>query len=275
MKSLDAYLRRIGVSATLKADFATLSLIMEAQSRSIAFENYDVVMGKTINMSPAEVEEKLVSRGRGGYCWELNTLLRSALEEIGYDVVPLMCRVRWNKPDDTAEPNTTFTHMALRVTTEAGVMLADVGFAGTNSMAPVKLGTDEPQTMPEGQFRIVDSTHPRYSVLQLLIKGEWKPLYEFVANEKAPQVDMECANWFSCTFPAARFTTSFFTCRVIGDERHHILNGDYVCRKGHGAESEVVSRAVSDKAELLELISTVFGIQLDETEGIDRYLPNK
>ena len=86
---------------------------------------------------------------------------------------------------------------------------------------------------------------------------------------------MECANFFSYAYPKARFTTQFFCTRIIGDERHHILNGDYVCRKGHGAESEVVSRAVSDKAELLELISTVFGIQLDETEGIDRYLPNK
>ena len=42
--------------------------------------------------------------------------------------------------------------------------------------------------------------------------------------------EQECNNWFSCTYPAARFTTSFFACRILGDERHHILNHDYVVR---------------------------------------------
>ena len=51
MRSLSGYLRRIGVSAAPKADLASLALIMAAQSRAIAFENYDVVMGKTISMA--------------------------------------------------------------------------------------------------------------------------------------------------------------------------------------------------------------------------------
>ena len=41
----------------------------------------------------------------------------------------------------------------------------------------------------------------------------------------------ECNNWYSCTYPSARFTTSFFVCRILGDERHHILNADYVVRR--------------------------------------------
>ena len=44
-----------------------------------------------------QVSEKLVDDLRGGYCWEQNTLLSMALEELGFDVVPLLCRVRWNK----------------------------------------------------------------------------------------------------------------------------------------------------------------------------------
>ena len=41
----------------------------------------------------------------------------------------------------------------------------------------------------------------------------------------------ECNNWYSCTYPSARFTTSFFVCRILGEERHHILNADYVVRR--------------------------------------------
>ena len=119
-----------------------------------------------------------------------------ALEEMGYDVTPLLCRVRWNKPDDSKEPPTTFTHMALKVKLEAGDYLADVGFAGTNSMAPVALSVgDEPQSLPEGQFRVC-AGQPGYLMLQLQIKGEWRPLYTW-RDEPAPVIDQECSNWLA------------------------------------------------------------------------------
>ena len=199
MRSLPNYLNRIGLrhaaQSPLKADLSTLALVMAAHSRAIAFENIDVVRGKTISIARANVETKLVDDMRGGYCWEQNTLLAMALEELGFKVVPLLCRVRWNKPDDSAEPNTSYTHFALKVSTEDGPHLADVGFAGTNSMAPVKLDGEAPQALapgpspslapcpgaspsfdptpapnqalPEGLFRVVDLTHTRHRQLQL------------------------------------------------------------------------------------------------------------
>ena len=173
MRSLANYLSRIGLARPPKADLATLALVMAAHSRSIAFENFDVVMGKTISMAKPDVEKKLVDDQRGGYCWEQNTLLQMALEEMGFSVTPLMCRVRWGKPDDSEEPNTTFTHFALKVQTDSGDVLADVGFSGVNSMAPVSLGVGaEPQSLPEGQFRVVDSKHAHFHVLELLVKAE-------------------------------------------------------------------------------------------------------
>ena len=85
MRSLPNYLNRIGLKhAPLKADLSTLALVMAAHSRAIAFENIDVVRGKTISMARGDVEKKLVDDLRGGYCWEQNTLLSMALEEIGF-----------------------------------------------------------------------------------------------------------------------------------------------------------------------------------------------
>ena len=82
------------------------------------------------------------------------------------------------------------------------------------------------------------------------------------------------AGRYSCTFPKARFTTSFFVCRVIGDERHHILNENYVTRKGHGVESVVETTPIKDKAHLVELLDTVFSLRFPaDTPGIDRFLP--
>lgn len=272
--NLSAYLQRLNLPAWVhppRADLATLTLIMAAHSRAIAFENCDVVLGKHISMARDDVERKLVASGRGGYCFEQNTLLQMALDALGFEVIPLLCRVRWNKPDDSEGPNTTFTHMALKVKLGAGEYLADVGFAGTNSIAPVLLGSCDPQSLPEGDFRVVDGL-AGYSSLQLLVKGEWRSLYTW-RDEAAPVVDLECSNWLSCTFPKARFTTSFFVCRVVGEERHHILNQQYVKRKGHGVESVVECEEIRDMAQLLELLGSVFGLSFPaDTDGLDRYL---
>ena len=66
--NLDAYLKRIGITARPPADLETLTLIMASHSRAIAFENCDIVLGKHISMSREDVEKKLVNAGRGGYC---------------------------------------------------------------------------------------------------------------------------------------------------------------------------------------------------------------
>merc|ERR1712085_107982 len=139
-------------------------------------------------------------------------------------------------------------------------------------MAPIDLGVgSEPQELPEGLYRVVPSKHQGCHVLELQVKNEWRPLYEW-RNERAHSVDQICSNWFSCTFPMARFTTQLFACRIIGNERHHILNASYVIRRGHGVEKEVTTETIVDKGRLLDLIDAVFGVKLVETDGIDRFL---
>jgi len=274
------YLCRIGLNRTKDdtiihlANQETLSRILEAQSRCIPFENFDVVKKGTISMSPDDVQTKLVDNCRGGYCFELNTLLKSALQDLGFKVQPLLCRVRWGKPDDSNEPNTGFTHLCLKVTCEDGSnFLADCGFAGINSIEPVSLDVGESlQKLPEGDFRVVLSKHKGFHVLELCVKEDtWRPLYEW-RDEAAPMVDQIASNWFSCTFPDARFTNQLFACRVIGNTRHHILNNEYVIRKGHGVDKETITEKIETKERLLGIIRKVFEIKLEETDGIDRYL---
>jgi len=312
MKSIDKYLSRIGLSSSslvsgdagaANCDRETLASIMKGQSLSIAFENLDVVQKRIVSMDRDDVETKLVDRSRGGYCFEQNTLLMMALKELGYEQVqPLLCRVRWGKKDDAKDgPNTAYTHMALKVKTNSSsnngdeaagggkFYLADVGFAGTNSIEPIDLCIgQQPQQLSDGKFRVVPSKHGgNHYVLELLARskdnnnddedddaGEWRPLYEW-RDEPSPVVDLECSNWFSCTYPKARFTTQFFVCRTIGgDEKHHILNDEYVIRKGYGPNKLVTKEKIADKSRLLELVDTVFGIKLTEKdkEGIDRFL---
>src|ERR1700693_5745426 len=125
---LDAYLARIGYSGPRRADVATLRAIHGLQPTAIPFENLDPLLGRPVALDLASLQAKLVGGRRGGYCYELNTLLAAALEALGFLVVRLGARVRWRAPPE--RPDGARTHMLLRVDLAEGPYLADVGFCG-------------------------------------------------------------------------------------------------------------------------------------------------
>ena len=223
---LPTYLARVGlddVSPSLEPTVATLASVMDAHLRSIPFENVDVVLKEVISMEANDVYEKLVQRKRGGYCFEHNMLLDSALQAIGFKCSPLLCRVRWGKAPEQQSP---FTHYCLKVEVPgAGLWLADVGFAGTNSVAPVELGRDGvSQALTDGVFKT--TKQGAYTVLSTQDRkdGEvWRDLYKWTTDVDCDLPDLVAANWFSCTFPGARFPSQFFASILSGDEKRHIL----------------------------------------------------
>ncbi|EOD40326.1 hypothetical protein EMIHUDRAFT_222756 [Emiliania huxleyi CCMP1516] len=254
---IDSYLNRIGLPAPTDEQryqdgLILLRDIMAAHSRTIPFENLDIVLKRNlpVSLESMELEAKMVAGGRGGYCFENNLLLCFALRALGFGVTPMLARVRWNKPPGDPQP---LGHLVLLVTlpqwpADGGSRGARGGNSerGTNSIAPVAAASAEVQQLPEGHFRLLSEpfgctgSGGMYSaelgqplppplsdkqfVLQRQVRGTWRDLY-MVRNEPACDADISQANWYNCTHPDARFVSSFFVSRVVGDERHHIPDG--------------------------------------------------
>src|SRR4029079_15204540 len=126
---LGAYLRRIGFRGAPPApDLATREALGALHPASIAFENIGALVGKVPQLDATSLQAKLVDGRRGGWCFEQNHLLRSALEQIGFDVVGLEGRVRVGAV--TEDDVTPRTHMALCVALQGRRWLVDVGFGG-------------------------------------------------------------------------------------------------------------------------------------------------
>ena len=123
---LDAYLARIGHDGPLAPDIATLAALHDAHVRAIPFEAIDPLLGRPVSLDLSAVQDKLVARRRGGYCFEQNLLFKAVLECVGFPVIGLAGRVRWMSPPGA--PLGPRTHMFLRVDTPEGAYLADVGF---------------------------------------------------------------------------------------------------------------------------------------------------
>lgn len=149
---LDAYLARIGWGGSLAPDLTTLAALQDAHVRAIPFEGIDPLLGRPVSLELAAVQDKLVARRRGGYCFEQNTLFRAVLERVGFSVVGLAGRVRWMSPPDA--PLGPRTHMLLQVETPEGPHLADVGFGACLIDQPLRFPVGVEQRTRLGTFQL-------------------------------------------------------------------------------------------------------------------------
>jgi N-hydroxyarylamine O-acetyltransferase len=199
MLDLAAYLERVGLSA---GEHPTLQAIHRAHATSIPFENLDPHRGIPVSLAQEDLERKLVHERRGGYCFEQNLLLASALEHLGLKVEPMLARVRRGAPPGTVRPR---SHLVLRVTGDDDrVWHADVGLGLGTLLDPIPFGADGADAHEQSgwSFRAIEEG-PEL-VLQTLADGSWSDVYAF-SPQPVPHIDIETSNWWASTNPRSPF----------------------------------------------------------------------
>jgi N-hydroxyarylamine O-acetyltransferase len=133
MLDLDAYLERIGLKGR-----PSMAQVHRAHLTSIPFENLDPHQGLPVSLEVEDLERKLVTERRGGYCFEQNLLLKAALEALGAEVDMFLARTRLGAKPGVVRPR---SHLVLRVSENGASWHADVGFArGILDPIPFGLG---------------------------------------------------------------------------------------------------------------------------------------
>ena len=94
MNKISAFLKRIGLPEDLKTkpSLELLKLIQYHAVTHIPYENIDIINGVPLNLDAEYLTNKIVTRGRGGYCFELNALLSHILKEMGFEVTDYLAR---------------------------------------------------------------------------------------------------------------------------------------------------------------------------------------
>jgi len=245
LTSVEAYLDRIGLAG--RAD-PGLGEVHRAHATSIAFENFDSFAGTPVSLDTPDLEDKIVGRGRGGYCFEHNLFLASALESLGgREVHPMLARVRLG-PVGSPSP---LNHLLLRVTDRDGsAWLADVGFGGGGLLDPLPFETETETEQSGWRYRLVEDG-PEL-VLQVLQDGGWSDMYGFIP-EPAARVDIEVNNWYTATHPESPFVTGVMA-GLRSPERCltlFVYEQAVVIERPVGGESTVTEVALEDVPALL------------------------
>jgi N-hydroxyarylamine O-acetyltransferase len=215
MLDLDAYLERIGLSGR-----PSIAQVHRAQLTSIPFENLDPHHGLPVSLEVEDLERKLVTERRGGYCFEQNLLLKAALEALGAEVDMFLARTRLGAEPGVVRPR---THLVLRVSENGASWHADVGLGARGILEPIPFGPGPTREQSGWSFRVVEDGSEL--VLQQLVGEEWADLYGF-PPQPVPLVDVETSNWWTSTHPRSRFVAGLIV-GVRGDDGTSTLLCDW------------------------------------------------
>ncbi|GLH67980.1 arylamine N-acetyltransferase family protein [Geothrix edaphica] len=245
---LAAYLRRIGFAGALEPGLETLRALHFAHATTIPFENLDIQLGLPIRLDLASLQDKLVRRRRGGYCFEQNTLFLAVLRAAGFEAIPCEARVRLGAPEVLPR-----THMLLIARLAGGSWLCDVGFGGEGLLHPVPLD-GQAHAQFQNLYRV--SGEGGLCVLQSRREEGWEDLYAFQPEARFP-VDFEMANHYTSTHPESRFIRTL-TAQLPGPEVRRILrNRAYAELRG----AEVAGRELAPE-EVIPILRDVFGLEV-------------
>ncbi|OAM51825.1 acetyltransferase [Methylovorus sp. MM2] len=192
------YFQRIGFASEPKTDIGTVAEIMRCQLFSTPFENLDVQAGKIISLVPEDIVEKIVTRRRGGYCYEVNGIFAMALQALGIDYQFVAARPMFYP---TRRPR---THMAIVVNIAGEQWLCDLGFGSYGLRAPIRLDIlDQAVKQDHDSFMLSKASEHEY-LLQAWVDDVWAPQFAF---DFSPQewVDFFPANYMNSTHPDAIF----------------------------------------------------------------------
>lgn len=251
---LAAYLDRIGLER-VSNDAAGLCALQQAHIRSVPFENFDPLLGIVPELAPGAIFGKIVTRRRGGYCFEQNGLYGAALAAIGFAPRRLLARVRMRFGPEAAR-----SHLVLTVDIDGETWLADAGFGGPGSLHPLRLGTPEEQATPSGTYRLSEDSERGETVLERLGDEGWSQLYAF-DGARVTDGEIASANHFCATWDQAPFG-------------YHLVVGGYVGELRYGLFDRQLSVSSPDGVELRELqsvadlamVANQLGLALDRSE---------
>ena len=241
---MHAYLKRISVDVAGRTP--TLELLAELQMAhllAVPFENLDVFHRRGVSTDVVHSLDKIVRRGRGGWCFELNGAFGWLLAQLGYRVDYVSCRV--NGPDGWGPP---LDHCALVVHLDDRCWFVDVGF-GDCCMVPIPLTDGEHPGVPRAVRCRVDGDV--FVIADRDLEGVWTEQL-WCSVEPLDLAAFTARSDYLQTEPGLSWTTKPFATRgTAADGSRITFRGQVVRSRVGGGEFEDRTVAPWQSADVL------------------------
>ena len=246
---VDAYLDRIGYQGSREPTADALRQLHRAHMLTVAFENLDIQLGRSIVLSLSSLYDKVVLHQRGGFCYELNGLFGWLLEQLGFSVKKLSARVFAGN-----HLGPEFDHLVLMIQLKER-WIVDVGF-GDSFLEPLPLDSEEERVQPGGAYRLTGSGSKK--TLERRRESGWQRQYVFsLTPRQLVEFAVMCQR--HQTSSASVFTQKTVCSVATADGRITLSNGRLITTVGERLEE----RKVTAEEDYRALLQGHFGIDLE------------
>ncbi len=247
---IPGYLRLIGLDAAPVTDPQPdlLAALHEAHVRALPFANIDVLLRAHPGVTPDAVQDQLVRRGRGGYCFEHSQLFAAAAEHLGFPVRRALGRVH--------TPVNTRTHMTVIVDSGARKWLCDPGF-GYSLIRPLPLEDGAQQDLGGRTARLERRDGP---VPVWMLSRDGSP--EHYTDELPVQpADVRAGHFVTAGEPRSPFVSHLMVMRHMPYGHVTVTEGARTVR----APGKATEHAEITVAEVIDGVREL-GVRLDDGE---------
>ncbi len=233
-----AYLARIGYTGSQSPTAGVLRELQRAHLLTVPFENLDIHLKRPIQLKETALFDKIVTRRRGGFCYELNGLFAHLLAELGFEVTLLNAR----GVNENGSLGINFDHLALQVRAPddpEGSWLVDVGW-GNGPFEPLRLEERGVQLLSDGRSFQLQANGDTITLAEHT--GEafgWLKHYAFTLQ---PQVLAAFASGcqYHQTSPASIFTQKRICSRFLPDGHITLTEQQLILTRAGGREEHTL-----------------------------------
>ncbi|MCU6432510.1 arylamine N-acetyltransferase [Undibacterium sp. Jales W-56] len=254
-----AYLQRLGCSNHIldqglgrtasKELFFALHL---AHLHTIPFENLDIALGKKISLHADDVFRKLITKRRGGFCYELNYAFFLLLTSLGFG-----CRLLSARVYNGTDYGLPFDHLLLSVGCEEALWIADVGF-GDCFRTPLRLNAEGTEELGV-TYRVSTADDAVYVLERKSTMQDWQAQYQFtLAGHEIGDFAEMCTH--QQTSESSHFTKKSI-CSMATKAGRTSLSNDALIITEHGVKR---SHQIADADDYIRTLQEVFQIALPE-----------
>jgi arylamine N-acetyltransferase len=262
---------------------AKLTSIVEAHVEHIPFENLSQHgAARPACLDVHKTANKILDGYRGGFCYEVNSLLSEFLSvELGYRVHRLPAIVYskdqgYNKPPDGYFDS----HICMIVTIDNDDYFVDVGH-GEPPLHPLKFEFDTEQKTPEGMIsRFIDNGKDvgleRWSEdscsFEPTIQFKWQ---QVDASSDVENYKLEPLSEFRKDFElqfinGSPFVQKIICCRITRTHKYTVAGHRLkITTPRFGPDSQKTVSEIESSDEGRSILKDIFGMPLEETEGLD------
>lgn len=247
-KLLSGYLERMAYIGDTTPNLDTLRALQRRHLEVIPYENLDILHRIPLKFGTDELWEKIVTRRRGGVCYELNFLFGDMLRLMGFQLDFLSGIVAGGSGGD-------FSHALLLVHLPEGDYIADVGYA-RGYLTPFKLHETSWQSDSRALYRLRQEQEWYLLERQDSQKGPVEE-YRFTLTPRQREEYREMCD-FLCQSPKCKFTY-MLVCSLELEQGRLTLRDEFTMMERADAEPEI--RPVDSREETDRLLWELFGLK--------------